>query len=133
MVIELQGTVCDGQGAAAGFTQLEWVRDRFRTQVGFDPYPGTLNLRVADAAALDSIRAGAGIAITPNADGACPARAWRLRIGGRVIGAWILPDVPNYPGNILEVMAPVSLRQTLGLGTGDSVIVQFLEANEPWN
>jgi riboflavin kinase len=125
MTIELQGTVSDGQGAAAGFTQLDWVREQFRTKVGFDPYPGTLNLRIADPAALDAIRSSPGIPITPNWGETCPAHAWRALVGERVMAAWILPNVPGYARDLLELMAPVSLRQTLGLKSGDTITVQF--------
>lgn len=130
MSIELRGTVCDGQGVAKGFTALDWVRVQFRAKVGFDPYPGTLNLRTQDAAQLACIRATPGIPIMPDSAKSCPAQAWRVRVAGQVIAAWILPDVPGYPADVLELMAPVSLRQALGLKTGDSVVVEFAGAND---
>ncbi len=44
----IQGIVQGGLGQGNSFTQLDWVRQQFRDKIGFDPYPGTLNLRVQD-------------------------------------------------------------------------------------
>jgi len=30
-------------------------------------------------------------------------------------GAVVVPDIPGYPHNLLEILAPVNLRETLGL------------------
>ena len=120
--MEFRGVVLDGVGQAKTFTQLEWVREQVRAKIGFDPYPGTLNLRVKDADALWACRAGPGILIVPGAAGYCAARCYRMQVGG-VPAAWILPEVPGYPEDVVELLAPVSLRQTLNLNTGVTVTV----------
>ncbi|MBC7129766.1 DUF120 domain-containing protein, partial [Candidatus Bathyarchaeota archaeon] len=40
--------------------------------------------------------------------------------------AIIIPEVDGYPGNVMEIIAPVNLREKLGLKDGDIVEVQFL-------
>ncbi|HEX7593320.1 MAG TPA: DUF120 domain-containing protein [Anaerolineae bacterium] len=42
----IRGIVCAGQGQGRSFTRLDWVRRQFRDKLGFDPYPGTLNLQI---------------------------------------------------------------------------------------
>lgn len=121
---EIHGTVADGVGEGRGFTQLGWVRDQFRTRLGFDPYPGTLNVRVQDASALDEWRTGPSISIEPGAPGFCASRCYPIRIGG-IAAAWIVPEVAGYPRDLIEIMAPVSLRETLNLNTGDAVLIEF--------
>ncbi|MDE0212888.1 MAG: DUF120 domain-containing protein, partial [Deltaproteobacteria bacterium] len=32
-------------GRAGAFLGVDWVREAIRERIGFDPYPGTLNLR----------------------------------------------------------------------------------------
>ena len=44
--ILVKGVVFSDLGRAGEFLGLGWVRDAIRERVGFDPYPGTLNLRV---------------------------------------------------------------------------------------
>ena len=123
----IQGVVQSGLGQGDSFTQLEWVRQQFRDKIGFDPYPGTLNLRVQDRNGLVGLRAERGIRIEPGAPGFCAAKCFRVKIGESVAGAWIIPDVPGYPDDLVELMAPVCLRDTLGLESGDLVPVRLLK------
>ncbi len=122
---ELEGVVVDGVGEGRRLTQLDWVREQFRVKLGFDPYPGTLNLRVQDIRALNEWRAAKSISIEPGAPGFCTSRCYRVVIGG-VAAAWLVPDVAGYPRDLVEIIAPVSLRQTLNLNTGDVVLIESL-------
>ncbi len=126
MTFKILGFVCEGQGEARTFTQLDWVRQQFRDKIGFDPYPGTLNLHVPSALTLEIVRARGGIPIEPAA-GYCAAKVFRVQISQRVAAAWIIPAVAGYPDDVMELMAPVSLRDALRLKTGDIVSVQFLQ------
>ncbi len=94
--------------------------------MGFVPFPGTLNVEVADVETLQQWRSGKGVAIEPS-PGYCAARCFLVRVNGKVRAAWILPEVPGYPENIVELMAPVSLREALGLKDGDAVAIQLEE------
>ena len=40
--------------------------------------------------------------------------------------AIILPEVPGYPEDVLEIIAPVNLRKKLGLKDGDTVEIKVL-------
>jgi riboflavin kinase len=121
----VNGIVLDGLGQGSAFTQFEWVRQQFRDKVGFDPYPGTLNVRAQDAGALAEWQARPGIPIEP-APGFCAARCYRVRLNGAQTAVWIVPDVPGYPNDVMELMAPLALRQALTLKTGDVIAVEFL-------
>ncbi|MEM3712744.1 MAG: DUF120 domain-containing protein [Thermoproteota archaeon] len=41
-------------------------------------------------------------------------------------GAVVIPRVPSYPKDMLEIIAPVNLRETLGLKDGDEIEVTVL-------
>jgi riboflavin kinase len=123
----IHGIVRAGQGKGRAFTQLDWVRRQFCDKLGFDPYPGTLNLHIEDRAALASLRTRQGSVIEPEEEGYCRARAVPVRVNGRIAAAWIIPDVPGYPGDVMELMAPVSLRDALKLKDGDSVRVEVAD------
>jgi len=122
MVIE--GIVEVGQGQGRAFTQLDWVRQQFRDKIGFDPYPGTLNVRANAAGVLTLSCARRAIAIEPAA-GFCAAKCLPVRVNARIDAVWIIPDVPGYPGDLIELMAPVSLREALGPKVGDVIQIEI--------
>lgn len=120
----IRGIVREGKGEARAFTQLDWVRQEFLDKLGFDPYPGTLNLQVEDGVVLSTFRARTGITIEPQL-GYCAAECFRVKLNGKYSAAWIVPDVPGYPQNQIELIARVSLREELNLKDGDVVIVEL--------
>ncbi len=121
----ITGIVQDGVGQGSLFTQLDWVRQQFRDKLGFDPYPGTLNVRVPDASTLAAWQACASVSIDPSA-GFCAARCYRVELNGQTLAGWIVPVVPGYPNDLMELMAPMSLRQALALKTGDKLAIKIL-------
>ncbi len=122
----LRGVVCAGKGKAQSFTQLEWVRKQFRGTLGFDPYPGTLNLQVVDSAALAAWRAQPGISIEPS-PGYCAAKCFRVHLNGQIDAVWIIPAVSDYPEDAMELIASVRLRDALGIKDGDTIQIQIVE------
>ncbi len=126
----LRGRLVDGLGEGQRFTALDWVRQRFRDLLRIDPYPGTVNLRVeaaGDRAALARLRSAPGIVIPPE-PGFCAATAYRVAIqrpggGDAVPAAIVVPYVPGYPADQVELVAAVHVRTALALSPGDLVTV----------
>ncbi len=124
----LVGEACSGLGEGASFTALDWVRREFLAKLGFEPYPGTFNLRMGGPAweAARRIMANEmGISITP-APGFCAAKCFHVVIAGRITGAVVFPEVPGYPPDKFEVISAVPVRQALGVADGDSVAVSVV-------
>jgi HAD superfamily hydrolase (TIGR01509 family) len=129
--LTLAGRVVTGLGQGAAFTQLDWAREQFTIKLGIDPHPGTLNLTLtqpADLARWVELRSRASCLIEPPDPAWCQARGYPVRIGGRLPGAIILPDVPGYPEAQVEVIAALPLRQELVLTDGAELA---LEINQP--
>jgi CTP-dependent riboflavin kinase len=124
--VRLVGRVARGQGEGAMFTRLDWARAAFVARLGIDPFPGTLNLVPEDAAAWSAVRATPGILIPAPDAKFCNARAWRVRLAGRVDGAVVVPEVPGYPDDKIEIIAAVGLRAALGLADGDVLALEVL-------
>ncbi len=120
----IRGIVREGKGEARAFTQLNWVRQEFLDKLGFDPYPGTLNLQVENGAVLNAFRARTGIPIEPQ-PGYCAAECFKVKLNGEFSAAWIIPDVPGYPEDQIELIAPISLRDVLTLKDGDAVQIEI--------
>lgn len=119
----LLGRVARGQGVGAFFMAIPWVRQQVQEKLGFDPYPGTLNLLLApeSLAAWQALLAGPGISIPAGEEGYCAARCYPILVAGRLPAAVMYPEVDGYPGDKVELIAPVRLGEALGLAEGDEV------------
>lgn len=126
--LSLLGHVRTGLGQGAGFTQLDWVRDRFIECCGIDPHPGTLNVVVEQPEhrrTWAAIQQRPGTLVRAPTGDACDAMLYPLSIGhdrGRgLAAAAVLPDVPGYPDDQLEIVAAVNLREHFGLADGETL------------
>ena len=121
----IRGEVVSGAGVAAGFTEVPWVREQTRERLGFVPYPGTLNLRLSSAEALAAwkrLKAGPGVPLEPQ-PGFCAGRCYPVLVEGWLRAAVVVPEVEGYPADSLELLAPVRLRDALGVEDGSLVTV----------
>jgi CTP-dependent riboflavin kinase len=121
----IRGRVVRGTGLAAGFTELPWVREQIRRRLGFAPHPGTLNVRLGSPDALEAwqhLKAQSGIPLEPE-PGSCAARCYPVLVDGRIEAAIVLPLVTGYPANVVELLAPVRLRDALDLADGAALTI----------
>jgi HAD superfamily hydrolase (TIGR01509 family) len=125
----LTGSLVTGLGVGADFTSLAWFREDVIATFGIDPYPGTLNLQITrrqDLAAWEARLAEPCLRLVPPDPGTCDALAVPVEIAGALPGAVIVPQVPGYPSNQLEIVAALRLREQLGLEDGDPVQLELL-------
>jgi|APLak6261659120_1056016.scaffolds.fasta_scaffold76888_1 riboflavin kinase, archaea type len=123
MMMAVEGELCSGLGEGAVFTRIDWVVREFREKLGYEPYPGTLNLSLSGEAwarIREQLQQAAGIAIVPP-QGFCAAKCFEVLINDCLEGAAVLPDVDDYPADKLEIVAAVAVRQELRLRDGDRV------------
>lgn len=125
---EAEGTVASGLGQGRMLTQLDWVLAQLRRHFDWPVYPGTFNLRMEGArwnALQAAMGAHAGLALEPPAgSGYCAAKCFPARIGAAGLpAAVVVPDVPGYAADQLELVAAVNLRQALDVADGACVPV----------
>jgi len=115
-----------GLGEAADFTQLPWVVEQCRLKLGFEPFPGTVNLQVApdDMALWADVKRLPGPRIEPPTPAFCEAVCHPVLIAGRP-AAILIPHVDGYPDGKLEIVSPVALVAALGLMLGDEISVDL--------
>lgn len=120
----LSGTVVSGARQAAFFTQLDWVQSQCLSQLGFKPFPGTLNLKISekDQPAAAKVFTYPGLPLTPPDTSFCAGCVYPVCIG-TIPGAIVLPEesVRVHETGFLEILAPVSLREALHLEDGDRI------------
>ena len=116
----LKGIIIAGNGRGKHFVNLPWVKEQIKTKLGFVPYIGTLNLKLLSEKKIYQLRKAEGIKIEPE-KGYYKGKCFKALVMNKVKGAVVLPDVPEYPSDLLEILAPINLRKTLELVDGDII------------
>jgi len=130
--ITLEGTVFTGLGEGAYYISKERYRKQFIERLGFDPYPGTLNIRLTtdyDVKARSELEAYPAIEIEGfrNENRTFgPVKCYSVMIENKVKGALILALRSHYDTSVIEIIAPVFLRKHLKLKDGHKVKVEVL-------
>jgi len=127
--VQVKGKVFSGKGEGSKFIELSWVKSQIKEKLGFTPAKGTLNIMLDGSCSKirEALEKAKPILIMPE-PGYCQGKCFKANIMGLVEGAVVIPEVKDYPENVLEVVAPVNLRERFGLKDGDlfeiSVIIE---------
>jgi riboflavin kinase len=118
-----EGKVFTGEGNGKKYLALPWVKQQIEEKLGFTPFLGTLNLRLTKESATRRklLEKTEATTICP-AEGYCVGMLLKATVSDTEC-AIILPQVKGYPKNVLEIIAPVNLRETLNLKDNDAVAV----------
>ena len=130
-VITLYPIVISAKGVGSGFVGLPWVKRQIQQKLGFEPYSGTLNIHLEkkDAETLSrKLKSLPGIEITPKL-GFLEAFCFHALIHRKTKGAVIIPKKPEYPPDMVEIIAPISLREEIPVKDGDRIVVTILLQN----
>jgi riboflavin kinase len=120
----LKGEIFSGRGEGAKFIELTWAKKQMEQKLGFTLFPGTLNLKLTPENVKNGklLKKEAGFEITPPS-GYCQGKFFKARLNG-VECAVLIPEVPGYPNNVVEVVASANLREKLCLSDGSLVEVE---------
>jgi riboflavin kinase len=124
----LTGVIITGLGEGRYYMSLEPYKKQFLRSLGFEPFPGTLNLRLSGQSIptrkkLESLE---WITIRGfSAEGRTfgDVRCLPCRINDIPCGI-VVPNRTHYPEDIIEVIAAVGLRDALGRKENDTVNVE---------
>jgi len=123
--VKVTGTIVTGLGVSASFLAIPWVKDQLSKSLSFAPYCGTLNIELQDPEVQKALKSRSGKKVLPAEKGFCEALLFEGTVAGRFPCGIILPLVVNYPENVLEIIAPVHLKQALGISDGDRIEVEL--------
>ncbi len=118
----LRGRVAAGLGEGQYYISKMGYGSQFLEKLGFEPFPGTLNVKLDEPFLPAKHQAVMieGFSDEGRTFGEC--RCYRIRLCG-LEAAIVRPDRSSYPPDLVEVIAPVCLRDALGLVEGDLVEV----------
>ncbi len=130
--ITLEGTLFTGLGEGAYYVTKEGYRKQFIEKLGFDPYPGTLNLKLTseyDIKSLSELETYPAVTLEGFEDesrtyGA--VRCYPAIINNKEKGAVINALRTHYGESVIEIVSPTCLRSRLKLKDGHKVKVEIL-------
>ena len=131
----MTGVIFSDLGVASSFMSLDWVQDALKQCLGFSPFPATLNVRpkTADDAQTWRLLQTESGGVPLKAGGFCSARLYPIEVlslagagENKIAGAVLVPEVKDYPSDKIEIVAPVRLKDHLGVRDGDAITLEFL-------
>jgi riboflavin kinase len=123
--MKITGKIVKGVGESASFLSIPWVNRQMEEKLRFSPYGGTLNIAVGDPEIQRALKAHQGDRLCSEAADFCDALIFRGMIEDRYECGIVLPLVPNYDECLLEILAPVHLKESLNLHDGDTVTLEL--------
>jgi len=130
--VTLEGVLFTGLGEGAYYVTRDKYRKQFMEKLGFDPYPGTLNLKLTseyDTKARSELETYPGIEIEGFKDESRTfgnVKCYPVVINNKMKGAVIFALRSHYNSSVLEIIAPTYLRSQLKLKDGHKVKVEVL-------
>ncbi|MEM1726716.1 MAG: DUF120 domain-containing protein, partial [Candidatus Bathyarchaeia archaeon] len=130
--VTLEGIVFTGMGEGAYYVTRDHYRKQFIEKLGFDPYPGTLNLKLTtdyDVKTFSELKAYPAIEIEGFSDENRtfgPVRCYPAIVENKVKGAVVSAMRTHYNSTVVEIISPVCLRKHLSLKDGHKVKVEVL-------
>ena len=124
--MKIDGEVTTGLGKAAYFLSQEFYTKEFKKNLGFIPFPGTLNVVVSKdyLDEINDIKNSCENLIKPD-EGFGAVKYIEAVLNDKINGAIVFPAKTTHEENYLEFIAENKLRDELGLEDGDTVSIEF--------
>jgi riboflavin kinase len=124
--MKIDGEVTTGLGKAAYFLSQDFYTKEFKKNLGFIPYPGTLNVIVSDEHLdeINEIKDKCQNLIKPD-EGFGAVKYIEAILNDEIEGAIVFPAKTTHEENYLEFIAENKLREELNLNDGDIVFLDF--------
>ena len=125
-----EGTVISGLFEGAYYISKEGYKQQIKEKMGFEPFPGTLNIKIKEedydrrrrlerspTALVDGFKDG------ERSFG--PAKLYQVMINDEIKGALIVADRTIHDLSVMEIVSTIYLRRHFKLADGDTVKLAF--------
>ena len=124
--MKINGEVTTGLGKAAYFLSQEFYSREFKKNLGFVPFPGTLNVIVNEEYldVINEIKVNCKNLINPD-EGFGAVNYIEAILNDKIKGAIVFPAKTTHEENYLEFISQNKLRDELNLNDRDIVSLEF--------
>jgi len=124
----LEGIVVAGLGKGAVFMSIDHYKREFKDKLGFDPYPGTLNMTLNKEQTnllkdINPIRIESFKKDNKTFGG---VSCYKVKMNN-IDGAIIVPDLTEHEEDMIEIIAPINLKSELNIKDGDKIKVELIQ------
>ncbi len=129
--VTLEGTVFSGLGEGAYYIKQDGYRKQFIEKLGFDPYPGTLNIKLSsdfDVKTRNDLENYPAVEMNGfknESRSFGPVKCYPATINNRAKGALIFAFRTHYDSSVLEIVAPQYLRNQLKIRDGQKLKIEI--------
>ena len=126
--LDFHGTLFTGLGEGGYYISLAGYRRQFVKLLGFEPFPGTLNLTISPREIelrkqMDFMDALELSGFSQGGRSYGPAKCFRAKVESKFEAGALIIERTHHRESVLEVISPFDLRKTLSLRDGDRVHV----------
>lgn len=130
--IDFEGTVVSGMGEGAYYMSLEGYRKQFKEKLGFEPYPGTLNVKLIDQIFMNARREIGrypsvfinGFSDNMRTYGWVKCYKANINKGAVNNAAALVLERTHYDDSMLEIIAPICLKEAIRIQNGDRISIK---------
>ena len=124
--MKIDGEVTTGLGKAAFFLSQDFYKREFKKNLGFIPFPGTLNVIVDEEflGPINEIKDSCENLIKPDTEFGA-VKYIEAKLNDEIEGAIVFPAKTTHDENYLEFIAEMKLRDELNIEDGDIVSLEF--------
>jgi len=122
----LDGIVVTGLGKGAVFMSIDHYKKEFKDKLGFDPFPGTLNLTVnkEQTSIIKNIEPIRIESFKKDEKTFGGVSCYKVKINN-IDGAIIVPDLTEHEGDMIEIISSINLKSELKIKEGDKVKIEL--------
>jgi len=129
--LTVEGEVFSGLGEGAYYVSQPVYLRQFQKRLGFTPFLGTLNVRLKkkhlkDRSLMDSLSYVEIQGFKNGGRSFGAGKCYRVILNDEVEASVVVALRTHYGEDVLEILAPVNLRERLKLKDGDSVRISFM-------
>ena len=122
----ISGIITSGLGEGAFFMSMPHYKNEIKSKLGFEAYPGTLNIKVLEKD-LHSLKKFkiiriAGFESKGKKFGGAGCYKSKMR---SICGSIIVPEYTKHKKDIIEFIAPVHIKSELNLKDGDCAEIEL--------
>jgi riboflavin kinase len=137
-VIDFEGHIITGMGEGAYYMSLDGYKKQFKEKLGYEPYPGTLNIKLNSMLFVEAKKEMLkypsinieGFSDQSRTFGWVKCYPASINDSKNINSAILILERTHYDDSIIELIAPFSIKEQFSLKNGDYVKLK-VNTNNP--